>query len=448
MAALENLEAEAELLGSLMQTSDAIDRTADILAADDFSEPVHGRIYSAIVEQHARGKPANPITLKGFFDGDDALTSLGGPGYLARLTGNCTMLSTKDIADQVRELAERRRMREKLQIAVADCADLTVPTAEIVALADDALGAGDSTSQLTGAECFDELIRGFDEPALGVECGVIPSVDSLLGPMRPKQLIIGAGRPGMGKTALALSYSIGAAANGHGVLFVSLEMSSHELAARMAADMCFREGRGIPFSQIRDGRLNREQKIEVMRTRDAMARLPFHVVDTGRMTMARLNMLVRRHARRFAAQEQKLELVVVDYLQLLSPDTRLRSNYEAVSEVSRSLKAIAKENGVAVFALAQLSREVEKRTDKRPQLADLRDSGQIEQDADAVLFLTRQEYYHRLDEPDRNTPDWDEWNRILEAMRGEIEFICAKRRNGTTGSAKGRFYGGNQAVRG
>ena len=170
-------------------------------------------------------------------------------------------------------------------------------------------------------------------------------------------------------------------------------------------------------------------------------------MDVGSLNIGRLNMLVRRHARAMAAKGFSLDLVIVDYLQLLSPDHKGRSNYEAVSEVSRGLKALAKDNELAVFALAQLSRTVETRPDKRPQLSDLRDSGQIEQDADAVLFLLRKEYYLRQEEPDPLSPKRVDWENHLDAVKGQIEFILAKRRNGTTGTAIGQFHGAYQAVR-
>ena len=447
---LANTEAEAWLLGALMRLNPAIDAVADIVTEADFSEQLFGRIYAAIVREASLGKAANPVTLKGYFENDPALGELGGIGFLARLTGEVIPMKPQDIARQLLDLSTRRRMRDGLTDAATACADLSVTPSEIVNLADAGLSvsAKDDIHQPDGVACFDELINGFGEARTGVECCVIPELDRLLGPMRPKQLVIGAGRPGMGKTALALSYALGAAQAGHGVLFVSLEMSSHELAGRMAADMCFDGREGIPFSNIRDGKLSDNQKREICRARGMMEDMPFQVVDAGNLSIGRLNMLVRRHARRMAAKGHKLELIVVDYLQLLSPDTKGRSNYEAVSEVSRGLKALAKDHGVAVFALAQLSREVEKRPDKRPQLSDLRDSGQIEQDADAVLFLLRDEYYLRQEEPEKNDPKHAEWETDLAMVQGKIEFIVAKRRNGVTGKDMGSFHGAYQAVRG
>ncbi len=447
---LVNVEAEAELLGSLMQDNAAIDRACEVASHEDFSDPLMGRIYSAIVRECSLGKPANPITLKGYFENDSDISRVGGIGFLARLTASASGVATLSTARQVADLSTRRKMRAGLSEASRACADLDQSVSEIAALSDAAVTdfGQETIQQASGGECIDDLLQSYREDATGVTCGQIPSMDDLLGPMMPKQLVIGAGRPGMGKTTAALSYGLGAALNGHGVLFVSLEMSARELGAKMASDLCFRDGDGVPFSAIRDGKLNEWQMRRVCEAGSLLHRLPFHVVDAGSLTVGRLNMLIRRTARRMAARGERLELVIVDYLQLLSTDVRLRSNYEAVSEVSRSLKAMAKDQSVAILALAQLSREVEKRPDKRPQLSDLRDSGQIEQDADAVLFLTRQEYYWRLEEPDRLDPEWEEWNRILGKMAGEIEFIVAKRRNGTTGSAKGRFFGAYQAVRG
>lgn len=450
----KNVEAEAALIGAMMQENNIIDRIADKLRPEDFSEGVHARIFSAIVRESALGKSATPVTLKPYFDNDNDLQELGGVGYLAKLTGQSGLIIGADsFADQIASLAKRRRLIERLSEASDIARDLELSNDEVIDAADGAITSAtdgqETIHQPSGAQCFDELLASFNEPSTGVECKIIAPIDNLLGSMRPKQLIIGAGRPGMGKTAVALSYSIGAAMNGHGVLFVSLEMSSTELAARMAADMCFDGETGVPYEAIRDRRVSMEHMRHIKDSRAMMADLPFRVVDAGKLTVGRLNMMVRRHARRMAAQGHKLELVVVDYLQLVSPDQRRSSNYEAISEVSRGLKAIAKDHGVAVFALAQLSREVEKRPDKRPQLSDLRDSGQIEQDADAVLFLLREEYYVAQEEPnDKNSADHIEWQQGMDEVRGQIEFICAKRRNGRTGKATGRFYGQYQAVRG
>ena len=434
--AIQNMEAEAALIGGLLYDNDWIDRAADCLSPDDFYEPFHSRAYEAIVREASRGRAVTAITLKPYFEIEEVR-------QLVRMGGDTSgFLAMRELIDQIADIARRRRMHAGLSVAAQACADLTVTHGEIIAHADAAVAdkADETIHQPTGAECFDELISGFGDKSLGVTCGKIPSLDALLGQMRPKQLVIGAGRPGMGKTALALSYALGAAQQGHGVLFVSLEMSSKELAARMAADLCFEGDKRVPYNFIRDGELNQWQLNRIHDARAYMRQLPFNVVDAGSLTTGRLNMLVRRHARRMAAKGHKLELVVVDYLQLLRPDAKGMSAYEAVSEISRSLKALAKDQGVCVFALAQLSRSVEQRPDKRPQLSDLRDSGQIEQDADAVIFLLRPEYYLRQKELVSEAE--------IEPVKGKIEFILAKRRNGVTGNAVGQFHGNFQAVRG
>jgi replicative DNA helicase len=450
MAALETIEGEAALIGALLWHNPSIDRVADKLTALDFFEPVHARMYEAIIREASLGRQVNALTLRPLFEDDEGMKALGGLPYLARISGNeAAILSVDEVAAQIADFAHRRRMRDGLMVAYEACADLDATSAEIIAYADEALSGktGDEIHQPTGGQCIDELLDSYTNKVSGVQCRSIPSLDKLMGPIRAKQLVIMAGRPGMGKTAAALSYGLGAAQAGHGVLFVSLEMSSTELAARMVSDLCFVEGKEIHYSNIRDGDLNDWQRRRVHEVGSQAHALPFSVVDVGSLPIGRLNMLVRRHARKIAARGFSLDLVIVDYLQLLSPDSRGRSNYEAVSEVSRGLKALAKDHGLGVMALAQLSREVEKRPGNRPQLSDLRDSGQIEQDADAVLFLLREEYYLRQQDPE-TVKDPVAHEAALKAVNGRIEFILAKRRNGVTGQAVGYFHGAYQAVRG
>jgi len=446
-AALINIGSEAELLGALL-TGSHVDAIADVLTDADFAEPVHGRIFAAIVREASLGKKANPVTIKGYFEGDEALVTLGGLGYLARLTREVSLIPPKQHALTIADLGRRRRMQAGLTVAADACADPNATASEIIAHADAALAdnGNDAIHQPTGGQCFDELFVSLESKIVGVTCGQIPSFDKLVGPIEAKQFVILAARPGMGKTAVALSYAIGAARKGHGVLFVSLEMSSVQLAGRMAADICFENG-GVPYGAIVSRDLSRDQIDKIGHARALAHRLPLQVVDAGGLTTGRLNMLIRRHARRMAANGHKLELVVVDYMQLMRPDRRV-NKYEDISEVSMALKAMSKDHGVGVLALAQLSREVEKRPDKRPMLSDLRDSGQLEQDADMVIFLLRKEYYLALVEPAETAPEYPNWRDLMEEIRGQIEFIAAKKRHGTTGSAFGQFHASYQAVRG
>ncbi len=451
---LFNVEAEAALVSALMFDNRLVDQVADIVKSEDFGDSLMADIFSAIMLEVGRGKPANAITLRPHFDGDERLSGLGGAGYLAQLSGTgVAVLGAKAFAEQVADLSRRRSFIAGIQqsIALAGMSTTTLP--EIVDAADAAIYAASATAdtlhQPSGLDCMDELINGFGKPVIGATCGVVPQLDRLLGPLAPKSLTIGAGRPGMGKTAVAISYGLGAAARGTGVLFISLEMSSLELAQRMAADLCYGKGVDIPFDDIVNDKLNDAQRRQICRSREHMSDLPFQVVDAGSLTIGRLSMIVRRWKRRFAARGTKLGLVIVDYLQLVTADHRGKSIYETVSEVSRGLKSTAKDQDVAVFALAQLSREVEKRQDKRPILSDLRDSGQIEQDADKVLFFYRHEYYLRQSEPDEADIDARaKWADALDKCEGVIEFILAKRRNGRTGATQGHFHGAYQAVRG
>jgi replicative DNA helicase len=438
--ALSDIALEHSLLGLLLCDNAHVDRAADILSPADFSDPYARHVFETIVHTVSQGKAANPATLRNVVEN---------PALLMGMTANpAVWLTPADTAKHLAELAQRRAMREGLLEAARQCVDMATPTSEIVTLADSAIAlkAQSSIRQTTAAQALGELVDGFDHEPRGVLCGKIPALDDLHGPMEPSQLVILAARPGMGKTALALSYGLGAAQAGHGVLFASLEMNGQQLAGRMAADLCF-DRDPVPYAAIRDRSLNDFQRRRVADAASMAHALPFNIIDAGSLTPGRLAMLARRHDRRFQARGHKLGLIVVDYLQLMRADSGTAKPYEAVSEISRALKALAKDMDVPVLALAQLSREVEKRGDKRPQLSDLRDSGQIEQDADSVIFLLRQEYYLRLAEPLEGTGDHMNWQSALNLVSGQIEFILAKRRNGVTGTATGRFHGAYQAVR-
>lgn len=453
--AVRNVDGEATILGALMIDNRLIDRVADRLAPDDFSEALFGRVYSAILREAALGRAANPVTLKPYLSDDPALMELGGIGYLATLTGSsAAVLMLNTCVDQVIEMAKRRKLIDGLTHAAALAASMDATNEEVVGAADAALSGlsdhDDGVVQVSAATAFRQMLEGYDEPDSGVTSGrQIECLDQILGPIKPHHLDILAGRPGMGKTAVALSYALGAAAAGHGVLFISLEMNRRELMQRATSDVLFDGDHGIPYEAIRDGRFTSDNaKRRVYSTARVFADLPFHIVDAASLTIGRLNMIVRRYKRRLEAAGKKLELVMVDYLQLVRPDFRTDNTNLAVSEVSRGLKAIAKQYDVGVLALAQLNRSVESRPDRRPMLSDLRDSGQIEQDADAVIFLYRDEYYLRKGKPPETDPKIHDWTAALELCAGKIDFIVAKRRNGPEGTATGRFHGVYQAVRG
>lgn len=248
-------------------------------------------------------------------------------------------------------------------------------------------------------------------------------------------------------TALAISYAAGAAKQGHGVLFVSLEMGATELAGRLLANWSY-DSNPIPYAAIQDGRLTAEDRHRLRNYQAEIEKIPLQIVDASSITVGRLNMLVRRWKRRFEARGQSLDLVIVDYLQLLRSDRSGQKRYEEVTDVSMAIKGMAKEHDVGLMVLAQLNREVEARDDKTPRRADLRDSGQLEQDADMILFVMREAYYYKQKEPPKGQAAWHEWMADYEAIKDKIDFILAKRRNGPEGTAVGTFSGQYQAVRG
>lgn len=443
---IANAEAEAMLCGALMYENRLIDGIADRLDPEDFSDPFFGRLFSLIVKERSLGHSPNPVTLRPFYDADEAAILIGLTG-----TSGVQTIAAKDCAGQIRSLARRRRLAEGLQAVLADARSADRPLDEVIADAESAVSEAaddtdDGVAQLSGGECISRVLTAMETNDPGVQSG-IGTLDHTLGAIRRRNLVIVGGRPGMGKSALAISYAIGATRKGHGVLLVSLEMSAEEIGERMAADLCFETDKQVPYGVITGGKLSIEQGRQVARAGEYLAKLPLTVIDIGTATLARLNGLVRRHKRRMAANGHKLELVIVDYLQLVRPDHRTSGLYEAITEVSRGLKALAKTHDVGVMALTQLSRKVEERHDKRPHMADLRDSGQIEQDADAILFLYRPEYYLRQAEP-QNPADHAEWEESCQREAGKLEFIVAKRRRGPSGTAEGRYYTAFQAVRG
>ncbi len=449
--AIANLEAEAALIGACLMENALVDPLSAMVGIEDFAAAAHANIWAAILAEQAKGRAFNAVTLKPYIEHDEGLAELGGLRYLARLTADSTgLLAPREIALQVRDLADRRRMHAALSEVLAALPDSNRPLVEIAADADAAIAAraADGFDEADAEKAMAAALEALDRGIEGVECRIIPAVDEILGPLEPKSLTIVAGRPGMGKTAFSSSYALGAARSGHGVVFVSLEMSRDQLAHRMIADVAFDDQQNrVPYSAIQKRDLSRWQRETVNSVAKYIAGLPLHIVDAASMTVGRLDAVVRSHKRKMAARGQKLELVIVDYLQLLHPTTRKASAYEAISEVSRTLKQIAKAHDVAVMALAQLSRSVEQRPDKRPMLSDLRDSGQIEQDADAVMFLYREEYYIMQQEP-RDDPDkHGDWQARMERCRSMIDFILPKRRNGSAGASQGRFFGVYQAVR-
>lgn len=449
--ALQNVEAEIGLLGDLINDNRLLDEVADRLRGCDFSVPLHGRVFDQMLDQSAGGVNVDAVTLAPHLADDPDWSRLFAVLSAASLNAG-PRERTRAYFQQITAMSARRRMVAGLQDVVVSARNLSVSREELLANADEAVAEMAEqivTVQAPVGSYAQGVIDSFGQPIVGVRCGMIGSLDDAVGVLRPSNLIVVGGRPGMGKTSLVTSYSIGAASRGHGVLIFSLEMSADELTRRMLADMTFTPNGGVPYEDIRDGTVRKHDMAKVIEAKQRFDDLPLEINETSGLTLAKLIRQARTHKRRLAARGEKLELVVVDYLQLMTHSRKGMQAYEHVSEISVGLKQFAKAEGLTVMAVAQLSREVERRPDKRPIPSDLRDSGQIEQDADVILFVYREEEYLRREEPaDQFGGKYEAWRTDMEAVRNKIEFLVPKRRSGPTGKAVGWFFGANSAVRG
>jgi replicative DNA helicase len=463
-----NTEAEQALLGAMLINNAAYPRVSEFLQAEHFGNAVHARIFAAIGKLIERGQVANPVTLKNLFDQDGALAEIGGAQYLARLAGAAvTIINAEDYGRAIHDLYLRRQLITLGEDVVNDAfrQDLDDPAPEQIERAEKKLFDLATIGQLEGG------FRAFGVPltnainmaeaafkrsgkTVGVATGFV-DLDKKLGGLHPSDLVILGGRPSMGKSALATNIAFNAARaykpirtadgrtiaeDGAVVGFFSLEMSAEQLAARILA-----EESGVSSDRIRRGDVSREDFDRFVQASQQLAALPLFIDDTPALGVAAL----RTRARRLMRQ-QGLGLIVVDYLQLLRPSVQVRTldnRVQEISDITRGLKALAKELDVPVLALAQLSRAVEQREDKRPMLADLRESGSIEQDADVVMFIFREEYYlsrgqplRRADETDDKYNDrYERWQNRFNEVYGLGEVIIAKQRHGPIGAIKLHF---------
>ena len=465
-----NIEAEQALLGAILVNNSAYHRVSEFLLPDHFAEGVHGRIFAAIAKLIERGQIANPVTLKNLFDQDGALTEIGGAQYLARLaTSVVTIINAEDYGRTVHDLYLRRQLINIGEEAVNDAyshdlerdARAQIETVEkklfdLATVGQYEGGFRPFNQALTEAIVMAEAAFKRSGRTTGVSTG-FTDLDKLLGGLHSSDLVILAGRPGMGKTALATNVAFTAAKHytptrapdgrviaedGAVVGFFSLEMSAEQLATRVLS-----EESGVPSDRIRRGDVSQGDFDQFVRASQKLASVPLFIDDTPALTISGL----RTRARRLMRQ-QGLGLIIIDYLQLLRGSNEGRgaeSRVQEISEITRGLKTLAKELNVPVLALSQLSRAVEQREDKRPQLADLRESGSIEQDADVVMFVFREEYYLQRQQPTQGPEEKDEkfsdrleqWTRNCERAYGLAEVIIAKQRHGPTGTVKLHFEG-------
>ena len=452
-----NLEAEQALLGAILVNNDAFDRVSDFLKPDHFSEEIHRRTYEVASQLIRAGKVATPITLKTFL-GDHDLGGITVPQYLARLAAEATtVINAVDYGRTIYDLALRRNLISIGEDIVNTAFDSPVdaePRQQIEEAERRLYEIAEQGRYDGGFQRFSDALtiavdmaaKAFERDGnlSGVATGMT-ELDQKMGGLQSSDLIVLAGRPAMGKTALAtkIAFNIAKAyrgdtapdgsrmtANGGIVGFFSLEMSSEQLATRIIAEQA-----AVASYKIRRGDMTEHEFQRVVDAAREMQQIPFYIDQTGGISIAQLVARARRLKR-----QRGLDLLVVDYLQLLSGSkSRDGNRVQEITEITTGLKALAKELQVPVIALSQLSRQVENRDDKRPQLSDLRESGSIEQDADVVIFVYREEYYLKSREPRPGTEEHIAWMQEMEHAHGKAEVIIGKQRHGPTGTVELSF---------
>ncbi len=455
-----SLEAEQALLGALLANNKAYERVSEFLAPEHFADAVHGRIYEAIARRIEAGQLADPVTLRTEFEHSGLLDEVGGTAYLGQLlTAMVGIINAGDYGRIIHDTWIRRQLIDIGEITVnrAFGAEAELDGAGQIEAAEQSLfdlatrggnegRAMDFEKALTLA--IESAARAFerDGKVSGLTTG-LADLDAKTGGLHPSDLLILAGRPGMGKTALATKIGFGAAQAllaqarrdnpnaeaTQAVVIFSLEMSAEQLATRLLAE----EAR-IASDRIRRGEIGQKDFDNFVAVSRRISRLPLIIDDTPAVTLSALRTRCRRLKR-----TRGLALIIIDYLQLMRPaaGTKPENRVLEISQITQGLKAIAKELAVPVLALSQLSRAVESREDKRPQLSDLRESGTIEQDADAVMFVYRDEYYLQARMPkqmafeseDKFQAALDKWQQDMEQVHNKAELILAKQRHGPTG---------------
>jgi len=451
-----NLEAEQALLGAILVNNEAVDRVSSFLKPTHFFDPLHGRIFETASKLIMGGKRATPITLKTFFQNDEPVGELSVPQYLGRLAANATtIINAEDYGRTVYDLAVRRQLIEIGETMVNTAYDSPIdapPSTQIEGAEQQLYELAETGKYGTGFEPFSSALTDAIDMAAnayrrdgglsGLATG-FTDLDQRMGGLQASDLVIIAGRPSMGKTALAtnIAYHVAKAyaANPDGdtpldgavVGFFSLEMSAEQLATRIIAEQSY-----IPSERIRRGRIDSDEFDRIVEVSQELQNLPLFIDQTGGISVAQLAARARRLKR-----QRGLGFVIVDYLQLLSGSSKRaqEGRVQEVTEITTGLKALAKELQVPILALSQLSRQVENREDKRPQLADLRESGSIEQDADVVMFVFREEYYLERSQPRENTEEHRQWQEAMNAVTGKADVIIGKQRHGPTGTVTLQF---------
>tara|TARA_B100001250_G_scaffold66830_1_gene53344 strand:- start:9184 stop:10602 length:1419 start_codon:yes stop_codon:yes gene_type:complete len=436
-----NIEAEQSVLGSILISNEIFDEINTIISNNNFFDPMHQKIFGAIENLIYKGMLANPITLKNYFENEKDEINI--PEYLVKITKFST--SSRQAIEYSKIIYDMFVRRELIKISEntiysAKLSDINISGQNIIENSEklffDLAERGSVSSSLVK---FDEAVKFTIEMAtnaykneegiVGVPTG-LRDLDDRLGGLHKSDLIIIAGRPSMGKTALATNIAFNAAKNIQEnnkkscVAFFSLEMSSEQLSTRILAEQS-----RIKSNDIRRGKISDEQFDKFIETSKNISELPLFIDETPAISIAALSNRARRIKRLYG-----LDMIVVDYIQLMRASLNNKDGrVQEISEITQGLKAIAKELSVPVLALSQLSRQVEQRDDKKPQLSDLRESGSIEQDADVVMFVYREAYYLERKEPRPSTVEHAEWQAKMNEVSILAEIIIGKQRHGPTG---------------
>ncbi|WP_298290427.1 replicative DNA helicase [uncultured Litoreibacter sp.] len=455
-----NIEAEQQLLGAILTNNDVMDRVASIVSPEHFFDPVHRRIFETAAARIHKNLLVSPVTLKPYFEEDEGLKELGGPAYLVRLQGaSISAFAARDYAQMVYDLAIRRELIELGEEISAKAQTVDTesdPKSQIVDAEQRLYALGEEGKSDSGFQSFLKAVTDAVQVAnnaymreggmAGTSTG-LTDLDKKLGGLHRSDLLILAGRPSMGKTSLATNIAfniakaykkgmtdqgVEGAIEGGSVGFFSLEMSAEQLAARVLS-----EASEVPSEQIRKGDMTETEFRRFVEAAKSLESCPLFIDDTPALPISQLAARARRLKRTHG-----LDVIIVDYLQLVRPATAKDSRVNEVSEITQGLKAIAKELDIPVIALSQLSRQVENREDKRPQLSDLRESGSIEQDADVVMFVYREEYYKEREKPgDHDLEKMAVWQQEMENLHGKAEVVIGKQRHGPIGTVELSFEG-------
>lgn len=442
--AFANVEAEQQLLGALLLNGDRLDLIGGAGRAALFFDPVHRRIFSEVARRQDTGELVSPVAMRLWAAQDAGVQELGGPAYLARLCASAiTPSECAHYADLLDRLAAKRRLADTLEQARAALADPGRDAADAMGLLEAGMAASSGAgrnSPVSMMAAVTGALRQSHAAYMGEETDCQPThiraLDRIIGGFYPGELILMGGRPSMGKTGVALSMALNVARSGRGVAIASLEMTPEALAYRALAEATAQMKNAVPYAKMRRGDMSEPQMGTLRDAAAQVAELPVQVLPQQFRDIGSLYAGAKRAKAMLGGAG--LRLLVVDYLQLLRSDAR--SRYEQMTEISIALKGLAARLECPILALSQLSRAVEQREDKRPVLSDLRESGQLEQDADTILFCYRDEYYLERDEPDMgDREEHDEWRAAMDRARNRLDIIVAKQRQGEIATARVRF---------